>query len=33
MDIVFESKETRKKRKQMGKRHVEGLTIEYKKDN
>jgi MutS2 family protein len=33
MYIVFESKETRKKRKQMGKRHVEGLTIEYKKDN
>jgi DNA mismatch repair protein MutS2 len=33
MDIVFESKETRKKRKQMGKRHVEGLTIEFKGDN
>ncbi|MDR6555103.1 endonuclease MutS2 [Paenibacillus qinlingensis] len=32
MDIVFESKSTRKKRKQMSKRHVEGLTIEYKEN-
>lgn len=32
MDIVFESKDTRKKRKQMSKRHVEGLTIEYKEN-
>jgi len=30
MDIVFESKENRKKRHQMQKRHVEGLTIETK---
>lgn len=29
MDIVFESKDTRKKRKQMSKHHIEGLTIEY----
>ncbi|NLW92739.1 MAG: hypothetical protein GXY34_14220 [Syntrophomonadaceae bacterium] len=28
LDIVFESKENRKKRKIMGKHHVEGLTIE-----
>lgn len=28
MDIVFESKDNRKKRKQMEKRHVEGLKIE-----
>lgn len=28
LDIVLESKENRKKRKLMGKRHVEGLTIE-----
>ncbi|WP_200889526.1 endonuclease MutS2 [Cohnella kolymensis] len=28
MDIVFESVDVRKKRKLMGKRHVEGLTIE-----
>lgn len=28
MDIVFDSVENRKKRKLMGKRHVEGLTIE-----
>ncbi|MCD9023025.1 endonuclease MutS2 [Cohnella silvisoli] len=28
MDIVFESVENRKKRHEMGKRHVEGLTIE-----
>lgn len=27
-DIIFETKENRKKRKQMGKRHVEGLEIE-----
>ncbi|MDR6879316.1 endonuclease MutS2 [Bacillus sp. 3255] len=32
MDIVFESKDTRKKRKQMSKHHVEGLTIEYKEN-
>ncbi|BFT74381.1 endonuclease MutS2 [Paenibacillus sp. P36] len=32
MDIVVESKDTRKKRKQMSKRHVEGLTIEYKEN-
>ncbi|MNC54292.1 hypothetical protein D3C75_1037680 [compost metagenome] len=32
MDIVFDSKENRKKRKLMGKRHVEGLTIERKGD-
>jgi Mismatch repair ATPase (MutS family) len=30
-DIVFESKENRKKDKIMGKHHVEGLTIEVKK--
>jgi DNA mismatch repair ATPase MutS len=29
MDIVFETKENRKKRHQMGRKHVEGLTIEY----
>jgi DNA mismatch repair protein MutS2 len=29
MDIVFESKEVRKKRKLMRRKHVEGLTIEY----
>ncbi len=28
LDIVFESKENRKKRKLMSKRHVEGLIIE-----
>ncbi|MBC8080236.1 MAG: DNA mismatch repair protein MutS, partial [Gorillibacterium sp.] len=28
MDIVFESKENRKKRKQMSKHHMEGMTIE-----
>ena len=28
MDIIFESKENRKKRKTISKRHVEGLTIE-----
>ncbi|MDB4868523.1 MAG: mismatch repair protein MutS, partial [Cohnella sp.] len=28
MDIVFESVDNRKKRKQMGKRHVPGMTIE-----
>ncbi|MFZ5643077.1 MAG: endonuclease MutS2 [Bacillota bacterium] len=27
MDIIFESKENRKKRKMMSKRHIEGLTI------
>ncbi|MNI22100.1 Endonuclease MutS2 [compost metagenome] len=32
MDIVFDSKENRKKRKLMSKRHVEGLTIERKGD-
>ncbi|MFD0692549.1 DNA mismatch repair protein MutS [Paenibacillus sp. GCM10027628] len=32
MDIVFESKDTRKKRKQMSKRHVEGLQIEHKRN-
>lgn len=32
MDIVFESKENRKKRKLMGKRHVEGLAIETRKE-
>ncbi|OAS19002.1 endonuclease MutS2 [Paenibacillus oryzisoli] len=32
MDIVFESADTRKKRKMMSKRHVEGLTIEYKEN-
>lgn len=32
MDFVFESKETRKKRKQMRKRHVEGPSIEHKGD-
>lgn len=29
MDIVFESKENRKKRHQMGRKHVEGIQIEY----
>ncbi len=28
MDIIFESKENRKKRKIMSKRHVEGMVIE-----
>lgn len=28
LDIIFESKENRKKRKLMGKRHIEGLVIE-----
>jgi hypothetical protein len=28
MDIIFETKENRKKRKIMNKRHVEGLVIE-----
>lgn len=32
MAIVFETKENRKKRKQMAKHHVEGLTIETKPD-
>lgn len=32
LDIVFESKENRKKRKLMSKRHVEGLVIETKED-
>ncbi|MCI3927660.1 DNA mismatch repair protein MutS [Paenibacillus sp. TRM 82003] len=31
-DIVFETKENRKKRKLMGKRHVEGLTIVSRED-
>jgi DNA mismatch repair protein MutS2 len=33
MDIIFESKENRKKRKIMRKRHVEGLVIEQGQDN
>ncbi|MNW43535.1 Endonuclease MutS2 [compost metagenome] len=33
MDIVFDSKENRKKRKLMTKRHVEGLTIEREGDH
>lgn len=32
MDIIFESKENRKKRKIMSKRHVEGLVIEPSKE-
>ncbi|MGE5458870.1 MAG: endonuclease MutS2 [Methanobacterium sp.] len=32
MDILFESKENRKKRKKMSKRHVEGLIIEKEKE-
>lgn len=32
MDILFESKENRKKRKIMSKRHVEGLVIEQEKE-
>jgi DNA mismatch repair protein MutS2 len=28
LDIIFESKEDRKKRKLMSRRHVEGITIE-----
>ncbi|MOA13123.1 hypothetical protein D3C78_1331570 [compost metagenome] len=32
MDIVFDSKENRKKRKLMSKRHIEGLSIELEKD-
>lgn len=32
MDIVFDSKENRKKRKLMSKRHIEGLSIELQKD-
>jgi len=32
LDIVLESKEARKKRHIMGKKHVEGLTLEYRKD-
>ncbi|MDP4146286.1 MAG: hypothetical protein Q8936_17680 [Bacillota bacterium] len=31
-DIIFKSKEDRKKQKLMGKRHVEGLKIEYKNE-
>ncbi|MGE5631547.1 MAG: endonuclease MutS2 [Caulobacteraceae bacterium] len=31
-DIIFESKDNRKKRKTMGKKHVEGLTIELKNE-
>ena len=27
-DIIFESKENRKKKKLMNKRHIEGMTIE-----
>ncbi|SMF87064.1 MutS2 family protein [Paenibacillus uliginis N3/975] len=33
MDIVFESKENRKKRKLMNRKHVEGLTIEIKPES
>ncbi|MNW56115.1 hypothetical protein D3C74_338190 [compost metagenome] len=33
MDIVFDSKENRKKRKLMSKRHVEGLSIERDRGN
>lgn len=33
MDIVFDSKENRKKRKLMGKRHVDGLMIERNPDH
>jgi DNA mismatch repair protein MutS2 len=32
-DIIFESKENRKKNKLMGKKHIEGLTINYEDDN
>ncbi|MFC3747249.1 DNA mismatch repair protein MutS [Paenibacillus sp. GCM10012306] len=32
MDIIFESKENRKKRKLMSRKHVEGLTVELKED-
>jgi hypothetical protein len=32
LDIVFESKENRKKRKLMSKRHVEGVVIETPKE-
>jgi len=32
MDIIFESKENRKKRKIMSKHHVEGLVIEQEKE-
>lgn len=32
LDIVFESKENRKKRKLMSKRHVEGVIIETPKE-
>jgi DNA mismatch repair protein MutS2 len=28
-DIVFDSKDNRKKKKQLGKRHVEGMTIDH----
>jgi hypothetical protein len=31
MDILFETKENRKKRKIMGKHHIEGLIIEQDK--
>ncbi|MNR68618.1 hypothetical protein D3C85_1932840 [compost metagenome] len=31
-DIIFESKETRKKRKLMRKRHVEGLSIIHEEE-
>ncbi|NDI33808.1 endonuclease MutS2 [Chengkuizengella sediminis] len=31
-DIIFESKENRKKRNQLSRKHVEGLSIEYDKD-
>ena len=32
MDIVFETKENRKKRKLMGRKHVDGLSIETKRE-
>lgn len=33
MDIVFESKDVRKKRHEMSRKHVEGLTVEIKRDD
>jgi DNA mismatch repair protein MutS2 len=32
-DIIFETKENRKKNKIMGKKHIEGLTIQYEDEN
>lgn len=32
MDIVFETKENRKKRKLMARKHVDGLSIETKRE-